>query len=228
MNKLKACLFFSTILTIGTNSSAESMQTLLTVKTFFSKNLKFIVQKLKNKIQKKPFFCSICLSDTNIDIEKLSCSHKFHKECISTWKKEKTICPMCRKDIDIPTEENSILKNLQKNIILEAIITTIIVIIHESSYSYIKEFLQNTLMIDDDKILLKFTLILHNYLSKILVAGSFVVSMAINLFIREITDKPFKSFKEYIFIFKELLLMCVLNYFIENDFMNKAELLELE
>ena len=50
--------------------------------------------------------CAICLGNMTIDdicndyIEKLSCNHIFHKDCINTWLKDKKTCPLCREKID--------------------------------------------------------------------------------------------------------------------------------
>ena len=44
--------------------------------------------------------CVICYEELEEGIGKLEkCEHKFHKECIKTWLKEKPICPVCRTDI---------------------------------------------------------------------------------------------------------------------------------
>lgn len=42
--------------------------------------------------------CAICLLelDDTTSNKKLTCEHKFHKECIITWFKIQAICPICR------------------------------------------------------------------------------------------------------------------------------------
>lgn len=42
--------------------------------------------------------CSICLEqlDNENDIITTKCNHKFHKECLSEWKKVNNTCPLCR------------------------------------------------------------------------------------------------------------------------------------
>lgn len=41
--------------------------------------------------------CIICLGSFVKDNITLSCDHKYHKECIKEWIKEKDDCPLCRK-----------------------------------------------------------------------------------------------------------------------------------
>lgn len=40
--------------------------------------------------------CAICLSILNEEIEELSCSHSFHKDCINLWNHNNNTCPLCR------------------------------------------------------------------------------------------------------------------------------------
>lgn len=53
--------------------------------------------------------CYICIDDfkENDLVIKLPCSssHVFHEECIKTWIKKKTICPLCRSELLPPEEE---------------------------------------------------------------------------------------------------------------------------
>lgn len=42
--------------------------------------------------------CTICM-ENNTDCMLRGCLHKFHKNCISRWLKEKPCCPLCNKDI---------------------------------------------------------------------------------------------------------------------------------
>jgi hypothetical protein len=39
--------------------------------------------------------CVICLEDSDIDIIRLKCSHRFHKKCIEQWILQKKECPIC-------------------------------------------------------------------------------------------------------------------------------------
>jgi len=43
--------------------------------------------------------CSVCISDLESGeiTRKLTCAHKFHKDCIDTWLKHNITCPDCKK-----------------------------------------------------------------------------------------------------------------------------------
>lgn len=47
--------------------------------------------------------CRVCLCDYENDeeIKILPCLHKYHKECIDEWLKDKTECPVCRHDATV-------------------------------------------------------------------------------------------------------------------------------
>ena len=65
---------------------------------------KEILRKIKI-IKFHPFnkLCNICLEDHNDKVNwiSLSCSHKFHHECIKAWKEENKCCPICNIEINI-------------------------------------------------------------------------------------------------------------------------------
>jgi hypothetical protein len=65
---------------------------------------KEILRKIKI-IKFHPFnrLCNICLEDHNDKVNwiSLSCSHKFHHECIKAWKEENKSCPICNTEINI-------------------------------------------------------------------------------------------------------------------------------
>ena len=65
---------------------------------------KEILRKIKI-IKFHPFnrLCNICLEDHNDKVNwiSLSCSHKFHHECITAWKEENKCCPICNANISI-------------------------------------------------------------------------------------------------------------------------------
>lgn len=46
-------------------------------------------------------YCCICMSnyETGEYIRKLSCEHKYHKECIDEWLKANITCPFCKKEL---------------------------------------------------------------------------------------------------------------------------------
>ena len=62
------------------------------------------IQQLKQvrlyKYLKNPNYtqCSICLEDFKPEeqVQETTCKHIFHKDCISTWTKNKKSCPCCR------------------------------------------------------------------------------------------------------------------------------------
>lgn len=47
--------------------------------------------------------CSVCLSNfkENEMMSELTCSHKFHYDCIIEWGKHKQECPLCRESISV-------------------------------------------------------------------------------------------------------------------------------
>lgn len=47
--------------------------------------------------------CSVCMShfQENETKSELSCSHKFHYDCIIEWGKHKQECPLCRESISV-------------------------------------------------------------------------------------------------------------------------------
>ncbi len=40
--------------------------------------------------------CSICLESLSTSVCETSCKHQYHKECIETWSKSSSTCPLCR------------------------------------------------------------------------------------------------------------------------------------
>ena len=47
--------------------------------------------------------CNICIEDhkNKVNWISLSCSHRFHRECITAWKEENKCCPICNTEINV-------------------------------------------------------------------------------------------------------------------------------
>lgn len=59
------------------------------------------IKKLVTIKSEKEYDCTICMEkiEKNTDVYKISCNHKFHKQCLNKWLKEKFECPTCRTNI---------------------------------------------------------------------------------------------------------------------------------
>jgi len=44
--------------------------------------------------------------EENEKVKVLDCMHSYHSECIDTWLKKNTTCPVCKKDMREFVEEN--------------------------------------------------------------------------------------------------------------------------
>eukprot|EP00978_Attheya_sp_CCMP212_P043953 scaffold295671_cov24-Attheya_sp.AAC.1 len=53
--------------------------------------------------------CNICLEEfqTGEKIRKLSCSHRFHKQCIDRWLGTVASCPICKHEIERNVESHT-------------------------------------------------------------------------------------------------------------------------
>jgi hypothetical protein len=76
----------------------------------FEKESEKISDEIRGYILEKPdefFECSICLAKSSVSpILKLTdCNHRFHTNCIETWKRQSRTCPCCRQPLpdDIET-----------------------------------------------------------------------------------------------------------------------------
>jgi len=56
----------------------------------------------------KGFHCSICVEDFREEenVLKLPCDHLFHKKCIVPWSELHNSCPVCRRLISEPSDDN--------------------------------------------------------------------------------------------------------------------------
>ena len=50
--------------------------------------------------------CSICLTPLKKNILILKCNHRYHKDCIQTWRRFNNTCPLCRDPIIYPIDQN--------------------------------------------------------------------------------------------------------------------------
>lgn len=51
-----------------------------------------------------PFLCAVCMAPfEKCDIvKKLNCKHTFHCDCIDSWLRQQSNCPVCRAEITLP------------------------------------------------------------------------------------------------------------------------------
>jgi len=64
--------------------------------------------------ENEPQECAICLEDyaDEDELRILPCKHEFHITCIDSWlTTRKKFCPICKRDICLPTEETPLLSN---------------------------------------------------------------------------------------------------------------------
>eukprot|EP00811_Abedinium_folium_P000201 NODE_10183_length_1371_cov_3.091640.p2 GENE.NODE_10183_length_1371_cov_3.091640~~NODE_10183_length_1371_cov_3.091640.p2 ORF type:complete len:306 (-),score=89.67 NODE_10183_length_1371_cov_3.091640:295-1212(-) len=49
--------------------------------------------------------CAVCLCEFEWDdlLRRLPCGHSFHRPCIDKWLKRNKVCPLCLRDIEVPT-----------------------------------------------------------------------------------------------------------------------------
>lgn len=59
------------------------------------------IEKLDQQKLSEDTDCAICMQSIkkNKSVYQIECNHKFHKQCLSTWLKEKFECPVCRHEI---------------------------------------------------------------------------------------------------------------------------------
>ena len=63
------------------------------------------------------FNCVICLKKLNIkDGVMTPCGHRYHSECFFKWIYKKRTCPLCRKELIAPSEDEEFLDELRRQI----------------------------------------------------------------------------------------------------------------
>lgn len=55
----------------------------------------------ENLVEDSEEKCAICMGEFEIgeSIQTFFCTHKFHKECSTSWRKKKNCCPTCNKSL---------------------------------------------------------------------------------------------------------------------------------
>ena len=63
------------------------------------------------------FNCVICLKQLDMnDGVKTPCGHRYHSECFFKWIYKKRTCPLCRKELISPTEDEEFLDEIRRQI----------------------------------------------------------------------------------------------------------------
>ena len=61
--------------------------------------------------------CVICLKDLNMNDGVLTpCGHRYHSDCFFKWIYKKKTCPLCRKDLIAPSEDEDMLDEVRRQI----------------------------------------------------------------------------------------------------------------
>jgi len=61
--------------------------------------------------------CVICLKKLDMEEGVLTpCGHRYHSECFFKWIYKKKTCPLCRKDLIAPSEDQAMLDELRRQI----------------------------------------------------------------------------------------------------------------
>ncbi|WJX25350.1 RING-type E3 ubiquitin transferase [Trifolium repens] len=71
------------------------------------------IEEMENVINDEKLQCTICLEDVEIGsiAKEMPCKHKFHDDCIVSWLKLHSSCPVCR--FQMPCEDSNVLANLE-------------------------------------------------------------------------------------------------------------------
>lgn len=63
------------------------------------------------------FNCVICLKQLDMnDGVKTPCGHRYHSECFFKWIYNKRTCPLCRKELIAPSEDEEFLEEMRRQI----------------------------------------------------------------------------------------------------------------
>ena len=61
--------------------------------------------------------CVICLKELNMNDGVLTpCGHRYHSDCFFRWIYKKKTCPLCRKDLIAPSEDENMLDEVRRQI----------------------------------------------------------------------------------------------------------------
>ena len=61
--------------------------------------------------------CVICLKDLNMNDGVLTpCGHRYHSDCFFKWIYKKKTCPLCRKELIAPSEDEDMLDEVRRQI----------------------------------------------------------------------------------------------------------------
>ena len=71
--------------------------------------------------------CCICLKKIDTDETITNCKHYFHKKCLNQWIEYNNICPVCRKELELPVLETGYCIKLI-SFLLSIIITLLLLI----------------------------------------------------------------------------------------------------
>lgn len=86
-------------------------QNLLELETFQKENQKQIKnqkitlneKQIETNRKTNDKICTICLDELNIDkCQALPCAHCFHENCVASWLKKHSTCPICKTSTKVP------------------------------------------------------------------------------------------------------------------------------
>lgn len=72
--------------------------------------LDVVVRKIKYVYSKEADKCHVCLENIESSTPNIKCGHIFHRECLikSIKESEKSLCPLCREDIEVKVKNNEL------------------------------------------------------------------------------------------------------------------------